>query len=72
MFLFLLVNRTKAKWNLKTLESCERVRADVLRLNFDTIKKDRKERFYKVEHGLCQVLKKKIKQEFKQAHLVFF
>lgn len=47
--------RTKTKWTLKTLESCERTNSDVLRLNFDTIKKDKKERTYKVEKGLCQV-----------------
>lgn len=52
---FVIIFRTKTKWTLKTLESCERTNSDVLRLNFDTIKKDKKERTYKVEKGLCQV-----------------
>lgn len=51
LFLF----RTKTRWNLKSLESCDRIKSDVLRLNFDTIKKDKKERIYRVEEGLCQV-----------------
>lgn len=37
------------------LESCERIKTDVLRLHFDTIKRDKKERIYKVEEGLGQV-----------------
>lgn len=37
------------------LESCERIKMDVLRLHFDTIKRDKKERVYKVEEGLGQV-----------------
>ncbi|XP_037024517.1 serine/threonine-protein kinase 11-interacting protein isoform X2 [Bradysia coprophila] len=48
--------RTKNRWNLTSLESCDRIKSDVLRLNFDTIKKDRKERIYRVEEGLCQQL----------------
>lgn len=37
------------------LESCERIKTDVLRLRFDTIKRDKKERIYRVEKGLGQV-----------------
>lgn len=40
---------------MTTLESCERIRTDVLRLHFDTMKRDKKERVYKVEEGLGQV-----------------
>lgn len=47
--------RTKTKWTLDTLESCERVRDEVLRMNFDTINKDKMERTYRVEKELCQV-----------------
>lgn len=54
-YLASLYSRTKTRWNLKSLESCDRIKSDVLRLNFDTIKKDKKERIYRVEKGLCQV-----------------
>lgn len=54
-FDLMLPFRTKNRWNLKSLESCDRIKSDVLRLNFDTIKKDKKERIYRVEEGLCQV-----------------
>lgn len=49
------VFRTLTKWNMGALESCERIKTDVLRLHFDTIKRDKKERIYKVEEGLGQV-----------------
>lgn len=38
------------------LESCERVKSNVLRIHFDTIKKDKKERNYELEKSLCQVM----------------
>lgn len=37
------------------LESCERIKTDVLRLRFDTIKRDKRERIYNVEEGSGQV-----------------
>lgn len=37
------------------LESCERVKSNVLRIHFDTIKKDKKERNYELEKSVCQV-----------------
>lgn len=37
------------------LESCERVKSNVLRIHFDTIKKDKKERNYVLEKSNCQV-----------------
>lgn len=51
----ILSYRTKAKWSLKILESCERVRSNTLRINFDTMRKDKQERIYCVENTLCQV-----------------
>ncbi|KAJ6649830.1 Serine/threonine-protein kinase 11-interacting protein [Pseudolycoriella hygida] len=48
--------RTKTRWTLKSLISCDRIKSDVLRLEFDTIRKDKKERIYQVEEGLCQQL----------------
>lgn len=40
---------------MSALESCERVKTDVLRLHFDTIKRDKKERVYAVDEGLAPV-----------------
>lgn len=37
------------------MESCERIKGDTIRINFDTVKKDKKERIFTVEEGLCQV-----------------
>lgn len=54
-------NRTKAKWSLKILQSCDRVKSNTLRINFDTIKTNKKERIYIIEEGLCQELEKKLR-----------
>ncbi|CAD7085916.1 unnamed protein product [Hermetia illucens] len=54
----ILTRRTKTKWSLKILESCERIKGDTIRINFDTVKKDKKERIFTVEEGLCQELEK--------------
>lgn len=50
-----LTTHTITKWNMSSLESCERIAADLLRLRFDTIKRDKKERTYQLEAGLGQV-----------------
>lgn len=50
-----LTTRTITKWNMTMLESCERIKADVLRLRFDTVKRDKKERTYYLEEGHGQV-----------------
>ena len=47
--------RTRTKWSLKILESCDRIKSNTLRINFDTVKKDKQERVYVVEEDLCQV-----------------
>lgn len=47
--------RTITKWSLKILESCDRIKSNTIRINFDTIKADKRERIYTVEDGLCQV-----------------
>ncbi|XP_070855556.1 serine/threonine-protein kinase 11-interacting protein isoform X1 [Drosophila suzukii] len=49
-----LTERTKTKWSLKILESCERVKCNTLRIIFDTIRKDKQERIYCVESTLCR------------------
>ncbi|EDV57921.2 uncharacterized protein Dere_GG25106, isoform B [Drosophila erecta] len=64
-----LSERTKAKWSLKILESCERVRSNTLRINFDTMRKDRQERIYCVENTLCQELEKKLRHILSQRDL---
>lgn len=37
------------------MESCERIKSNTLRINFDTMQKDKQERVYCVENALCQV-----------------
>lgn len=53
-----LTCRTLTKWGITTLESCERVRTNLIQLNFDTIKKDKKERQYRMETKCCQNLER--------------
>ncbi|XP_055852438.1 serine/threonine-protein kinase 11-interacting protein isoform X4 [Episyrphus balteatus] len=52
---------TKAKWSLKILESCDRIKSNMLRINFDTVKMDKKERVYTIEEQSCQELEKKLR-----------
>ncbi|XP_055682444.1 serine/threonine-protein kinase 11-interacting protein isoform X1 [Lutzomyia longipalpis] len=47
---------TLFRWSLKSVESCERTRSDVLRIEFNTIKKNRKERSYRMPQDSCQKL----------------
>lgn len=47
--------QTTTKWNMSILESCERLRENVLRLCFDTLKRERRERTYQLEKDYCQV-----------------
>lgn len=65
----LVVFRTKTKWSLKILESCERLKSNTLRINFDTIRKDKQERIYCVENTLCQELEKKLRDILAQRDL---
>lgn len=50
-----LTERTITKLNLSQLESSEHIKTDVLRLRFDTIKRDKKERTYTFAEGMGQV-----------------
>ncbi|KAM7353334.1 uncharacterized protein ACRADG_005432 isoform 2-T3 [Cochliomyia hominivorax] len=61
-----LTERTKTKWSLKILESCDRIKSNTLRINFDTVKKDKQERVYTVEEDLCQELEKKLRDILSQ------
>lgn len=53
-----LTCKTLTKWGITILESCERVRTNLIQLNFDTIRKDRKERQYRMESKCCQNLER--------------
>ncbi|XP_020810533.1 uncharacterized protein LOC110185865 isoform X1 [Drosophila serrata] len=64
-----LSERTKTKWSLKILESCERLKSNTLRINFDTMRKDKQERIYCVENTLCQELEKKLRDILAQRDL---
>ncbi|EDW03021.1 uncharacterized protein LOC6562802 isoform X2 [Drosophila grimshawi] len=64
-----LSERTKTKWSIKFLESCERIKANTLRINFDTVQKDKQERIYCVENALCQELEKTLRDILSQRDL---
>lgn len=51
-----LTTRTLNKWSIKSLESVERTTADTITLNFDTLKKDRKQREYKLDKSAAHKL----------------
>lgn len=44
------------RWNIDMLESCERIKLDTIRIRFDTLKKDKKERTFRMEPKECQEL----------------
>lgn len=44
-----LTVKTINKWTMNMLESCEHISTDVVRINFDTIKRDKRERVYRLE-----------------------
>lgn len=44
-----LTAKTINKWTMNMLESCERTSDDVIRIRFDTIKRDKRERVYQLE-----------------------
>ncbi|XP_017859865.1 PREDICTED: uncharacterized protein LOC108611635 isoform X1 [Drosophila arizonae] len=64
-----LSESTKTKWSIKVLESCERIKSNTLRINFDTMQKDKQERVYCVENALCQELEKKLRDILSQRDL---
>lgn len=53
-----MTSRTVAKWGLSTLESVERTKSNLIRLTFDTIRKDKRERQYKMDTKCCQDLER--------------
>lgn len=54
--------RTKIKWGMSSLESCERIKMNLIRLNFDTIRKDKKERLYDMDPKECQELERLLRE----------
>lgn len=46
-----LTGKTINKWTMNMLESCERIGTDVIRIHFDTLKRDKRERVYQLETG---------------------
>lgn len=53
-----MTGRTLIKWGISTLASVERIRSELIRLTFDTIRKDKRERQYRMELKCCQELEK--------------
>ncbi|XP_062121355.1 serine/threonine-protein kinase 11-interacting protein isoform X2 [Drosophila sulfurigaster albostrigata] len=64
-----LNERTKTKWSLRMLESCERIKSNTLRINFDTMQKHKQERVYSVDNALCQEIEKKLRDILSQRDL---
>jgi hypothetical protein len=54
--------KTSAKWGLTALESVERLRSNLIRLTFDTIRKDKRERKYRMETKCCQELERMLRE----------
>ncbi|XP_051859201.1 serine/threonine-protein kinase 11-interacting protein isoform X2 [Drosophila albomicans] len=64
-----LNERTKTKWSLRVLESCERIKSNTLRVNFDTMQKHKQERVYSADNALCQEIEKKLRDILSQRDL---
>lgn len=57
----LMNGRTITKWGYTTLESVERTRSNLIRLTFDTIRKDKRERQYRMDTKCCQELERALR-----------
>lgn len=53
---------TITKWSIKSLESCERQKSDLIVLTFDTIKKMKKTRIYELEKEECEKLDQSLRK----------
>lgn len=53
--------RTLTRWGIGTLESVERPKTCIIRLTFDTIRKDKRERQYEMEAKPCQALERMLR-----------
>lgn len=56
-----MTGRTINKWNMTMLESCERIKSELLRIRFDTVKRDKKERTYQIEKSQAQRLDERLR-----------
>lgn len=53
-----MTGKTLTKWGIATLQSVERIKSNLINLNFDTIRKDKKQREYRMDEKCCQELEK--------------
>lgn len=53
--------RTLTRWGIGTLESVDRPKTCIIRLTFDTIRKDKRERQYEMEAKPCQQLERMLR-----------
>ncbi|XP_063697255.1 serine/threonine-protein kinase 11-interacting protein isoform X2 [Culicoides brevitarsis] len=60
---------TFTKWSLKSLLSCERVKSDVISLQFDTVKKNKKLRNYRLDKSSCEKLVHLLRKHLEQRPL---
>ena len=56
-----MTGRTRTQWGLKTLESVERVRTNLIAMTFDTIRKDKRQRQYQIDAGSGQELERMLR-----------
>lgn len=64
-----LTGGTFTKWSLKSLLSCERIKSDVISLQFDTVKKNKKLRNYRLEKSSCEKLVQLLRKHLEQRPL---
>lgn len=59
---FISSGSTKTKWTMAVLESCERIKSDIIRINFDTRRRDKKQRTYKMaDRHRCHKLEQSLR-----------
>uniref|UniRef100_A0A182K0A9 LKB1 serine/threonine kinase interacting protein 1 N-terminal domain-containing protein n=1 Tax=Anopheles christyi TaxID=43041 RepID=A0A182K0A9_9DIPT len=64
-----VVGKTKTRWGIKTLEACERSTSCQITLTFDTMKRDKRERVYKMDVHDCQLLENRLRNMLSQRPL---
>ncbi|XP_053666401.1 uncharacterized protein LOC128715519 [Anopheles marshallii] len=64
-----VVGKTKTRWGIKTLESCERSTSSRITLTFDTMKRDKRERVYDMDAHDCQLLENRLRNMLSQRPL---
>lgn len=61
--------KTINKWTMTMLESCEHISTDIVRIRYDTIKRDRRERTYKMEKDQGKILEQFLRKILSQRPL---